>query len=209
MKISREKNKGYCAIILAAGSSTRMGHTKQLLSLGDKTILGKVIFDVLAHPFEKVYTVIGHEVARIQDTISIDDVRFEWLFNPEYKKGQSTSLKLALRHALREFSHVFIFLGDLPLIAKETIARLLETSLTLTSQRIDTFLVRPTYEGIIGHPVFLGNMTPALVEKIHGDHGIKSIRDDIGEKINLPVEDAGVVFDIDTPNDYERLKNNF
>lgn len=208
MAINKKKITS-CAIILAAGTSTRMGQTKQLLSIDGQTILGKIITDILSHPFDKVYTVIGHEAAQIQEEIMIDDSRFEWLYNSEYQKGQSTSLKIALRKALLEFSHVFIFLGDLPLIKKETIVMLLETSLKSVNHYSTTFLVRPMYKGIVGHPVFLGNMTPILTEKIQGDQGIKSIRDEIADKIILPVEDVGVIFDIDTPNSYKRLKKHF
>jgi len=83
---------GVFAVILAAGTSSRMGRTKQLLDWGGVPLLQAVIRKVLVHPFSEVIAVIGYRAAEIQRAIRIDDGRFRWVVNGRYSSGQSSSL---------------------------------------------------------------------------------------------------------------------
>ena len=80
------------AVILAAGTSSRMGRPKQLLDWGGVPLLEAVIRKVLNHPFSEVIAVTGYRGEEIQRVIPIDEDRFRWVMNDRYSAGQSTSL---------------------------------------------------------------------------------------------------------------------
>ncbi len=198
-----------CAIILAAGSASRMGKLKQLLPFGQRSMLEHIIDKVLHMDFVEVYTVIGNGAEEIQQHITIHDARFHWLINEQYQMGQSTSLQLALQHILPRYQHIMIFLGDLPFVTLETIETVAVNGSELLKENEQPFIVRPTYHQMPGHPVFIGHMTEALARKLSGDQGLKSIRHEFTNKMLIPVDNQGVIFDIDTPKDYKKAMDIF
>jgi len=194
------------AIILAAGASTRMGKAKQLLLLNEQPLLDHVIQRVLAVPFYEVIAVIGYEAERIQREISIKDERFHWASNNDYSSGQSSSLKTGIEHFSKEHDGVMIFLGDLPFILNETVQSVFHEGKKMLTEYEEGFIVQPSYQGIIGHPVFFGHFDRRLFMNIQGDTGAKTIREQFSCQKKLIVEDKGILFDIDTPDKYEEAK---
>ncbi|MEK4027581.1 nucleotidyltransferase family protein [Pseudobacillus sp. FSL P4-0506] len=194
------------AVILAAGMSSRMGEAKQLLPLGERSILQHVIDRVLKGKFTKVLAVIGHEAAAVQKTIHIEDKRFEWVVNKDYQLGQSTSLKTGLQQLALSQVNVMIFLGDLPFISEQTIHAIYESGLKMLDEHTEPFMVRPVYQSIPGHPVFLGRIHEELFSRMTGDQGAKSMLESFSYKERVPVEDEGIIIDIDTPEAYQEAK---
>jgi molybdenum cofactor cytidylyltransferase len=98
-----------------------------------------------------------------------------------------------------------VFLGDQPLIAEETIRLILESSFKQlrTLQKTDSLVVRPSFRGIPGHPVFLGNFRSMNWTGLKGDWGAKEVLRTLRHRTILTVDDPGVVLDIDTPQAYE------
>lgn len=203
--------KNTCAIILAAGTASRMGVLKQLLPLNDKSILEHVIDKVLVENFSAVYTVIGHESNRVQSEMNILDKRHEWMINDDYLKGQSTSLKKVLQHIYPEHDSAMIFLGDMPFIKSRTVTLVHSEGIHLNFQQNEPFMIRPRYDGKIGHPVYIGNITENLIEHLEGDSGFRSLKNAFRIKRFIDVEDEGSKFDIDTEEQYraaiKRLEN--
>lgn len=196
-----------CAVILAAGCAKRMGQLKQLLPLGDKTILEHVIEQTLAGDFTEVYAVIGHKQQTIRDRININDDRFHWLINESYQMGQSTSLRTAINQLKSDYQHLVVFLGDLPFIKRNTIRTIYKKGQKIEAHYHEPFVIRPTYQGKIGHPVFIGNISNELFSQIHGDSGLKSVFHKLKNKVKIEVDDAGIILDIDTPEQYEQLNS--
>lgn len=194
------------AIILAAGYARRMGEPKQLLRIGEKTILEFALEPILSMDFRHVIAVIGNEKDRIKKQIKINDPRFSWVINELFHEGQSTSIKAGIKSLNESPVHVMIFLGDLPFIKKETISVIYQTGLKKLQETGTTFTVRPVYQGVPGHPVFLGNMSETDFDRLKGDQGAKPLMKEITEHIEIEVEDRGILFDIDTPNDYNEAK---
>lgn len=187
------------AIILAAGTSGRMGKLKQLLPLGDKTMLERVIHNCLSVHFTEVITVLGYQADIIQKAISIRDKRFRWVVNSDYLTGLSSSLKTGVQCLSGNRFNVMIFLGDMPYICTELIHLLLQIGEEKVLRSKESFVVRPVYNDTRGHPVFFGNVSKSFFMQIKGDTGAQVMMDSISNKHFIPVEDCGVVFDIDTP----------
>ncbi|HZG14108.1 MAG TPA: nucleotidyltransferase family protein [Candidatus Bathyarchaeia archaeon] len=201
--------KQVSACILAAGLSTRMGQSKQLLEWQGRSMLEHLIRQLLRHEFDHVYAVIGHEAQQIQMRITIEDSRFSWLVNEAYPTGQSSSVACALDHGLQSHRAAAIFLGDLPLLKDETIRYIGIEGKRLLTTITEPFAVQPSYRGTPGHPVYLGNLQKESYAGLQGDQGMKPILRSMEHRYVLPVEDEGILLDIDTPAAYEHLKQRF
>lgn len=194
------------ALILAAGMSTRMGRPKQLLELDGSRLLEKVIRQVLAEDFSEIFAVIGHEAEQIQRCISIDDRRFRWVVNSDYRSGQSTSLKRGMEKIGNEYSAIMVFLGDTPFISEKTVQLIFQHGLHLLNELQEPFVVQPSFQGILGHPVFFGNVQMELFKELKGDQGAKLIMENFVHRKHIVLDDPGVLSDIDTPEDYEQAR---
>ncbi|WP_044894384.1 nucleotidyltransferase family protein [Bacillus alveayuensis] len=197
---------GVVALILGAGTSSRMGQTKQLLKYKESYLLEYVIRRILSFNFSRVFTVVGYEAEKIQHLIQIDDSRFQWVVNLDYRKGQSSSLLKGIRSIGKSQSSVMVFLGDQPLISKNTISLILHKGIdqyALTPNQ--PFVIQPSYQGTPGHPVFFGNLHMIDFTQLKGDRGAKKIIRNMDVWNLIPVQDQGILLDIDTPEAYKRV----
>ena len=94
-------------IILAAGEGSRMGRTKQLLPFRGLKILECVIDSALASTLDRVVVVLGHQAELLKPMLERKSV--EVVVNPDYRVGQSSSLKVGLK-ALSEETDAVLFL---------------------------------------------------------------------------------------------------
>ncbi|WP_240374108.1 nucleotidyltransferase family protein [Bacillus piscicola] len=196
------------AVILAAGTASRMGELKQVLPLQGKPMLQHVIDKVRGEDFTEVITVLGHGSSQVQEEIKEKDPRFHWVVHPDYKQGQSTSLKCGLetiRNRTDSSSyHVMVFLADLPFLTPVTIHHIYEKGAAIAKSADEPFVVRPSYQGIKGHPVFFGHAERLALETLQGDEGGKPLMAQIQKREFLPVTDEGILLDIDRKEDYAK-----
>ena len=176
------------AVILAAGLSTRMGCNKLLLPFGESSVLGTVIAKV--KPFaDKIIIVTGHERELVEESIKCDKVQF--VFNPNYKDGQKTSLIRGVMEASDDF---FILPGDIPAIEEDDIANTIKLIKNAEASRC-------FYSNIPGHPVVFRKENREKILSYPGP--IKDYLVDIGCLKHLG--SIGSVFDADTSIRYEAL----
>lgn len=124
---------------------------------------------------------------------------FHHTANPQADKGMGTSIAAGMT-AVSDARHVLIALADMPNIQPQTIARLLATAQTQTRS-----IIVPTFEGKDGHPVIFGAVHFAALAALDADTGGRDIiRKNPSAVSRLAVDDAGVVFDIDTPEELSR-----
>ncbi|WP_332630805.1 nucleotidyltransferase family protein [Halalkalibacter flavus] len=192
-----------CAVILAAGTSSRMGAAKQLLRIKDKKLLEYVLELVLEHSFEKVIVVLGHKAKEIKEGIDCASTRVCWVYNPDYRLGQSTSFVTAIDHIDSPFQSVMFFLGDQPFIESETVSTVLEEGRSRVREGSAPFVIRPIYDEKPGHPIYWGNFKKIDFSTLTGDTGGRGLLQFV-EKVNFVVKDRGILFDIDTLEDYQR-----
>jgi molybdenum cofactor cytidylyltransferase len=194
------------AIILAAGESKRMGRVKQLMTLGDSTILEKVIDNVIGSEVNEVIVVLGYKVDEVKKTIMPKQVKIA--INPDYVKGMSTSIVAGIKMADRNTEGLMIVLGDQPFIDSKTIEDLI-TAFSMGNKGI----VLPVFQGRRGNPVIFSTKYKNELLSLKGDIGGRDIvsrnPDDL---LELTVDCEGVLTDIDTPESYnirlEKEKNN-
>jgi len=185
------------AIVLAAGQATRFGQCKQLMRLGEKTLLQHVL-DNLAHSkIDDVVVVLGARADEIREQIQFGNARP--IMNPGYANGMSTSIQAGL--GAIDSDAAMIVLADQPLVTSRTFDALVDEY-----RRTRPNVLIPTFNGFRGNPVIVDRSLFAEMMGIRGDIGCRAIFGDHARSIvKVPVDDPGVVTDIDTMEDYERV----
>ncbi|KLE06557.1 nucleotidyltransferase family protein [Aliarcobacter butzleri] len=105
--------KDLAVVILAAGTSSRLGDiTKQLLVYKNETLL-KIAVKKALEISKDVFVVLGHEREKCKKELEGFGVNI--IYNPNYKKGMGSTLSLGINHS-KEFNHTMVMLCDQPFI---------------------------------------------------------------------------------------------
>jgi molybdenum cofactor cytidylyltransferase len=183
------------AIILAAGKSERMGSPKALLRYKGESFLERILRAVADSPLHPIVVVAGHHVHEIQAAPAAPPV----VYNPDYEKGMCTSVQTGLRSLPAGCSGAAIFLVDHPLIDAPTIHALL-------AHAAPGRIVVPVHGSKRGHPVILASDLFAEVLGLGPDQGLNVVvRRDSSRVVEVPVTSSGILCDVDTPADLEKL----
>jgi molybdenum cofactor cytidylyltransferase len=86
------------AVILSAGESSRMGRPKALLPIDGQTFIEKIVKALREAGLQNIIVILGHDAEAMRQKITHLPVTI--LVNPEYRKGQLSSLRVAIRHLL-------------------------------------------------------------------------------------------------------------
>jgi molybdenum cofactor cytidylyltransferase len=189
------------AVVLAAGSSSRMGAAKQLLRLDDRPLLQHVLDNIRASGVKEIVLVLGFAGDEIRKKIDVRNVRV--VLNESFQKGIGTSLKVGLSAVGLESAGALIILADQPFVRPATLDLLIAEHRQSKAQ-----IVIPTYRGFRGNPVLLDRSVFAEVMALDGDMGCRAIFGDHLEGIiKVRVDDAGILLDIDRQSDFEALRH--
>lgn len=211
MKGSQEKSPGIdsmagsgknvTGIILAAGTASRMGKTKQLLPFKGKTLLGRVIQNAGESVLNDIIVVLGHDADEIMRTIDFSGTTI--VLNPSYAAGQSTSLIKGLETVSLDCDAAMFLLGDQPLITAPVINRLIHAFNTANAP-----IVVPYCRGIRGNPVIIARPLFHRLTSLTADIGARVLFDEFHASIlRVAVSDEAVLIDVDTMEDYDRLSD--
>ena len=186
-------------IILAAGLSSRMGRIKALLPMGDGVLLDRVLDAARASSLHSLIVVLGHGADEILAGAALGDALV--VRNPDYRKGQSTSLHAGIGAVPPDCDGAMFLLGDQPFISPGTIDTLLG-KMTDRGQRI----LLPTFGGVRGNPALIHRSVFPEILEIEGDTGGRALFRRMADAIlEVPVPDSGIHLDLDTEADYRRL----
>jgi len=187
------------AIVLAAGKSERMGRPKALLPFRGRTFLGNIL-DAISHTsIEDTFVVLGHHRDEIERSLSLSSV----VFNPNYEQGMITSFQAGIRALSWDASGAFLFLVDHPVVEQATIEAII---MNLAPNRI----VLPTFEGRRGHPVLFSSEVLEEILALPSTEGANIVvRKDPARIVEVPVRSPGILVDIDTPEQFEKLREDY
>jgi molybdenum cofactor cytidylyltransferase len=194
--------KGVSAILLAAGTSSRMGQAKQLLPLGSSTVLAQTLEHARAVAVDEVVLVLGSSAESIRHQLSQTLLAgIKMVVNHSYEQGMASSLRAGLSALDPQSAAALIILGDQPFTLPQTLDRIIQAYRDSGAQ-----IVIPTHQGMRGNPVLLDRSVFFEAMALEGDVGCRAIfRNHLEEIVNVEVEDVGVLLDIDDREDYERL----
>jgi molybdenum cofactor cytidylyltransferase len=199
------------AIVLAAGKSERMGSPKALLPISGRTFLENIL-DAISHTsIEETVVVVGHHRREIEAAIKLpraerkrDSAQPQKLiFNADYEKGMITSFQTGIRALSWDTAGAFLFLVDHPLVEPATIEAMIAN---LAPDRI----VLPTFEGRRGHPVLFSLEVLEEILALPSSEGANIVvRKNPDRIVEVPVNTPGILVDIDTPEQFERLRKDY
>jgi len=172
-----------------------MGRPKALLQFKGQTFLEHVLGAIKTAGIVHTAVVVGHHRAEIVSALNLSTV----VFNPNYEQGMSTSVQAGIQALPPAMRGAGIFLVDHPLIDAATIR--------LLSARLEPGkIVLPFHEGRRGHPVFFSAELFDEILALNADQGLNvAVRREPARVIEVPVTNAGVLRDIDTPEEFQKL----
>lgn len=184
-------------ILLAAGTASRFGGRKLLHPLADGSPIGLASWRCLQSVLSSTVVVVRPGDEALQQVYSRAGARVITCAQAERGMGHSLACGVAATAA----AHAWVVaLADMPSVAPRTI-RLIADELTNGAG-----IVVPIYRGKRGHPVgFAAHHREALLN-LSGDQGARAILEaNAGQVVRLDVEDAGILQDVDTREDAERV----
>lgn len=122
-----ERPERIAGILLAAGTSSRMGDNKLLLEIGGEPLVRRVARQALAGGLEPLVVVLGHEASRVRDALVDTDCRI--VVNQEYISGQPSSVAAgiaALPRGVGGVTAAMILLADMPFVSPQIVRGLVE-----------------------------------------------------------------------------------
>jgi molybdenum cofactor cytidylyltransferase len=186
------------AILLAAGESRRMGYPKPLLKLGSRTFI-EILASAMLQNAARLIVVVGAHASAIRGAIPADS-RIAVVDNPNYLRGQLSSIKAALAHIGPDARGVLIHLTDHPMVSAATFAAVMDGY-----RRLGKPIVIARYQGRRGHPVLFARELFGELAAAPEDQGARVVVDaDPARVAYVDVDDPGVLTDLDTPEDLER-----
>ena len=187
------------AVVTAAGSAERFGGKKLLAPVDGEPLLDNTIRSLLEGGVTEVIVVVGTDARREleRDVNAMNDSRVRPVENPDPSRGMFSSIQVGV--ATANGDALVVLPGDMPYVRPETVRAV------IAKYRERPAIVSPRYKGKRGHPVV---MPLSLRDEIAATAPTANLHEVIkhhqDERVDLDVDDAGVVRDVDTPADLER-----
>lgn len=187
-------------VVLAAGSSRRMGSPKQLLPVRGRPLLELVVAQACASTLDEVVVVLGAAADEIRNRVDFGRARI--LVNPDHASGMASSLRAGLASLGEQVDRAVVILGDQPDVSAALLDQLLELQ-----ERSGLPAAALGFGEILHPPVVLQRPLWGDVMALEGDVGCRAVIRAKPELVaRLTVSHAhGHPVDVDTPADYERL----
>lgn len=181
----------YDGIVLAGGFSSRTHMNKMELPIKGEPIL-RIVVMTLLQCCDNIVVVGGHYYNEVVEMLR-DMERVKVVYNPNYNEGMFSSVLTGVACMTRDF---ILIPGDYPHILESTYKSIINT---------EGEIVVPIHKGRKGHPILIRQhlIDPLLLESPLSN--LKKFRDRY-QVTYLPVEDAGILMDIDTIEAYESMK---
>lgn len=197
----RECHSRVTAVVLAAGESSRMGQTKQLLPWGDTTVLGQTIRNLKETAVYDILVISGHEANKVEMIALREGVPASR--NRKYAAGEMiSSLQTAVRQLPDRVTAVLVVLADQPMVAPEVVDQLL-----FAYWQGKGSLIAPVFDGRRGNPVLIGREHFAELLALTPDQAPRTLLQRYPANLHLvSVSSAAVLHDLDSPEDYERWR---
>ncbi len=193
------ENRVIDTVILAAGSSSRLGFNKLFLSLDGEPVLMRTLRTFREVQRGVVFVVTGFERERVERLLQ--GVPVVLIHNSSYPEGMSSSVRAVLPFLDADHG-LFLHLGDKPLVKRETLNQMIESF-----ERKTHPIIIPVYRGQKGHPVLIDAMRYVdEMRALEGDTALRPIIERHSQDILYMEGDEGILLDLDTEGDIDLLR---
>ena len=184
------------AVIVAAGVPSYMNDFRPMLKIGRTTIVKRIITTFKQTGVDPVVVVTGNNAVQLEKHIS--NMGVIYLRNERFYETQMfESARIGLDYLYKKCDRILFTPADIPLFSVQSVQTLLNT---------DNEISCPSFNGIMGHPLLLSSKTIPLLLSYSGNGGLRGAIASTGKTVvNIPVDDKGILMDIDTQQDYENL----
>ena len=195
-----ESGTGASAILLAAGAGSRFGGGKLLAQYRGRPLIEAALASLKDAPVDETVVVVGDDAQRLREVC--EPYGFRVVENPEWGRGQSTSVRAGLRALGPEARAAVVLLADQPLVGAGAVERL------VAAFEGGAKVAVATYEGRARNPVlFSREVWPLLEAELSGDEGARPFLRRRPELVTLvPCDGVGNPADVDTAEDLRRLE---
>jgi molybdenum cofactor cytidylyltransferase len=186
-------------IVLAAGTSTRMGRNKLFFALEGETLLRRAVRRAAEAGLDPVIVVLGHEADRARGALA--GLGCRPIVNADYERGINSSVRAGIRSVPWEAVGAVVVLADMPFVTASMIATLVERFRESTMP-----LVVSDYGGVNAPPALYARSLFDELLSMEGEGcGKQVIRRHRNEALSVSWP-ADALTDLDVPEDYERVK---
>lgn len=195
-----ERTGSVAGVVLAAGTSTRMGRNKLLMELEGTPLVRLVVERASKAGFDPLIVVLGHEAQLVRR--ALEGIAYQTVMNHDYERGVNSSLRAGIQAASEtDAGAAAIVLADMPFVTTGMMATLIDKY-----RRSAAPLVISDYGGVNAPPMLydrslFGELAVSEGQGC-GKHVVKRHRHE-AESASWPVE---ALTDLDEPSDYERVK---
>jgi molybdenum cofactor cytidylyltransferase len=189
-------------VVLAAGYSARMPGTNKLtLEVDGVALIARVVDAALASTATDVVVVTGSEAEAVSSALGARAVRI--VHNPSYATGMGTTIAAGVAALPEDTTCALICLGDLPRLRADHFDAVIRAFDPPQGQTICI----PVHDGQRGHPVLFGAHHFDALRALSADMGARHILESHAEIVcEVEVDDAAIIQDIDTPEDWAALE---
>lgn len=188
------------AIILAAGASTRMGTSKQMLEIQGENLLTRTIKTVAAAGIDDMAIVLG---AREQTHRAVlGAYKADIVINTDWERGMGSSIKRGLKYLMAsqaDLDAAIIFVCDQPMLTSDIISEIVSAFLTTKKP-----IVASGYSDSAGVPALFARSLFTTLNDLPDDQGAKKIiKQHPADVVMVPF--PGGEIDLDTIEDYQKF----
>ncbi len=187
-------------LLLAAGSSSRMGQPKMLLHFRGKTLLGHSIYEIKKLPAGKLLVVTGCYHTVLKEILEPQQI--ECIQNKQWEEGMGSSIKMGIGHIMENYpaaKTVIIVVCDQPHISVALLQELIHKK-----QQTGKGIIACAYNDTTGTPVLFDKKYFQQLALLSGQSGAKKLVQQFAEDTAMVSFPLGIT-DIDTPQDYDKL----
>ena len=194
-----ERSGAVAGVVLAAGSSTRMGRNKLFFDLDGETLLKRVVRRAIGAGLDPVIVVVGHEAERARAELA--QLPCTPIDNPDHALGINRSLRTGISHVPDRARAAVVMLADMPFVTGPMVAEL------VTRYRESTApLVISTYGDVNAPPMLYDRTLFSELRQMTGEGcGRQVVKRHRHEALAVSWPPAALQ-DVDVPEDYERIQ---
>lgn len=181
-------------IVLAAGASTRFGSPKALIPIRGEPAVAHLARQLREAGCNEVRVVVGAHPKEVRPAVP-DFAKI--VVNEDWKNGRTGSVKAGVR-SLPASCSMIVWPVDHPAVETSTLRVLLQGTGTI---RV------PTYLGLRGHPALFEAAVREEILALEDDEPLHDVLHEHPARVReIPVDDAGVLLNVDTPDDLKKLR---
>jgi molybdenum cofactor cytidylyltransferase len=193
------ETKAVAAVVLAAGSSTRMGQNKLFLDIGGETLVRRAVRAAALARLAPVIVVLGHEADRVRAELA--GLPCVLVVNPDHARGVGTSLQVGVARAATEALALVVVLADMPFVTVSMLETLVERYRASGAP-----LVVSRYGEVEAPPNLFDRSLFAELLLTDGERGARQVVRRHKHEAVVAAWPEQALRDIDVPSDYEDIR---